>query len=170
MNFETLKHLVRIVGLQWPSGLERQFSRSWMRKVVGSNPGPDWYRIRCLSFYLETDSFVANWNDNKQWFAKRRLIQSETNWNSRVKREFKSIFFELDVVPSNSICSIYLRNWNIDLRWSKRDGPTMGPSNLKKNNWALNMWLFRLKRCHHLRSRCSGKFRDETHGCDNLPW
>ena len=31
--------IIRTVGLRWPSGLERQFSRSWMWKVGGSNPG-----------------------------------------------------------------------------------------------------------------------------------
>ena len=32
-----------VVGLRWPSGLERQFSRSWKRKVVGSNLGGAWF-------------------------------------------------------------------------------------------------------------------------------
>ena len=36
---ELVRHFTIGVGLRWPSGLECQFSRSWMWKVCGSKPG-----------------------------------------------------------------------------------------------------------------------------------
>ena len=62
-----VNHLFRVDPL-WSSGLSRQL-RSWMRKVVGSNPGDDLYRI---------DRFLL-WRS----IAKRRLICDEANWNDK---------------------------------------------------------------------------------------
>ena len=39
-----------VVDPQWSSGLSCWLLRSWMRRVVGSNPGGDWYRIVSFSF------------------------------------------------------------------------------------------------------------------------
>ena len=78
-----------------PTVVERSKSsilRSWMRKVVGSNPGDDLYRI--LFSFADTS------------IEKRRLLR-ETNWNDnnamKTKQEVVRINLLRLVEPSNNI-------------------------------------------------------------------
>ena len=87
------------VGLRWPSSLERQLSRSWMRKVVGSNPSDakldhrfsfveESFEKRRLALIEKRRLFKANRrNDNN---AK----PGNNNNASQSKRLFESTFFE----------------------------------------------------------------------------
>ena len=78
-----------LVDPRGSSGLSRQILRSWMRKVVGSNPGDDLYRI--LFSFADTS------------IEKRRLLR-ETNWNDnnamKTKQEVVRINLLRVVEPS----------------------------------------------------------------------
>ena len=107
-------------------------SRSWMRKVVGSNPGAgDWYSSSSLSF-VEVDRSIE----------KRKLIWlDEANWNTQqcdrneAKQEVVWInLLQMDVAPSSNIVVNInvMMKWNIDLRWSKRGSP-LRTAHIKKD-------------------------------------
>ena len=109
-----------VVGLRWPSGLEGRvsLSRSWMRKVVRSNPS-------------EGNSFFFCGVD-----------RVELRFEEQEEVRINPLQFGLNMAPStycmcNIVCVI---KRNIDLRWSEKETSHYGRSTFSKKKKKCSFW------------------------------